>query len=107
MSCPSVELQPGQVWTDWLHEQGTTAGRLRPRCREALVRWLAARPDLGRLRVKAVGAGHSTSGVARPRGGTGVFVDLSQLELEPQSGLELGLDWRRALRAGRQARLGR
>ena len=77
----AVTLEPNHHWTDWLGQQVTVAGRLVPPSRQALVEWLGRQPDLRRLRLKAAGAGHSTSGVARPQPDGGITVDVSGLQL--------------------------
>lgn len=53
------------LWEDWLGKQDAPTFYIRPRTTEELIAYLEF-VDLGRLHIRGVGAGHSTSDVARP-----------------------------------------
>ncbi|MBX3274461.1 MAG: FAD-binding protein [Sandaracinaceae bacterium] len=54
------------LWEDWLGLQDAATTYLRPQSVEQLLAYLSFVTDPTRLRIRAIGAGHSTSDVARP-----------------------------------------
>jgi L-gulono-1,4-lactone dehydrogenase len=84
MSCPAPTLESGYRFTDWLGGQAIRCRALRPHCREALVTWMRAQPDLLNLRMRAVGSGHSTSPAARPPTPESVAVVVDELVIHDE-----------------------
>lgn len=75
------------VWHDWLTRQDALTTYFKPKSVSQLLAYLSTVRDLRKLRMRAVGSGHSTSDVARPfrlaredkRAGIAVMVDAMEL----------------------------
>lgn len=82
------------VWHDWLTRQDALTTYFKPKSVEQLLAFLATVPDLRKLRMRAVGSGHSTSDVARPfrlarddkRAGIAVLLDAMELAFAETGG---------------------
>lgn len=81
-NCPDVQLETDFIFTDWIGRQRTPCNRLRPQCRQALVRWLESQTNPTELRLQAAGSGHSTSNVSRPVASTGIIIEVDDLVID-------------------------